>query len=340
MGRSKMIIGISCLLASQTLNSGCQIQDKNTDKNKNTEIRVGVLLYNMDDLFISVMTQKLDEGFREQEKKEDFKITVNFSDAKGSQTLQNSQIDKFIDQDYDVLCVDIVDRTDAAEIVDKGERADVPIVFFNREPVSADMKRWDKTYYVGTDSEEGGRQQGELFLEEYKKDKESIDRNGDGIIQYVILEGEPGHQDSMIRTESCLKTLKSAGIQLERLGTACANWTRTQGKEKMEGWLQGFGDTIEILFSNNDAMALGALDAMEENDIPFGQIKVIGLDGMEEAVTAIQEGKMLGTVLNDADAQVKSIIEIAISLGKKETPTDIDYMDSHHAVRVPHRIIK
>ena len=55
------------MLASLTLNSGCQIQDKNTDKNKNTEIRVGVLLYNMDDLFISVMTQKLDEGFREQE---------------------------------------------------------------------------------------------------------------------------------------------------------------------------------------------------------------------------------------------------------------------------------
>ena len=155
----------------------------------------------------------------------------------------------------------------------------------------------------------------------------------------MILEGEPGHQDTTIRTESCIKTIKEAGIELERLATTSANWRRTQGKEKMDVWLKEFGDDIELLISNNDEMALGALDAMEEHEIPVGQIKVIGLDGLEEAKIAVREGKMLGTVLNDVDAQAASVIDLAICLGKGEVPEDVPYMDKNRVMRVPHQKI-
>lgn len=333
-------MSLVCLIFIILVAGGCQLSGKKSGKGEVKEIRIGVLLYNQDDLFINAMNQKLDEGFREKEKEEDCKITVNVSDAKASQTSQNDQIDKFIAQDYDVLCINLVDRTDAAVIVDKCRKAEIPIVFFNREPVSADMERWEETYYVGVESEEGGRLQGEIFLQKYEQDKNSIDRNGDGVIQYVILEGEPGHQDTTIRTEACIKTIKEAGVNLERLATTTANWRRAQGKEKMEGWLKEFGDRIEILFSNNDEMALGALDAFEDNNIPDGQIKVIGLDGMEEAKAAVKEGKMLGTVLNDADAQVESVISLAVSLGKGEKPENVPYMDENRIVRVPHKIIQ
>lgn len=339
MVKGRKLILSSLLLGSIVCFGGCTNKDGNLDQAEPKEIRVGVLCYNQDDLFINSMAEKLDEGFREQEKKEDFKVTVNFSDAKGSQTVQNDQIDKFIAQGYDVLCVNVVDRTDAAVIVDKGRKADIPIIFFNREPVSADMERWEKTYYVGVETEDGGRIQGEIFLQQYEKQKESIDRNKDGVIQYVILEGEPGHQDTTIRTESCIKTIKEAGVKLERLATTSANWRRTQGKEKMDAWLKEFGDQIEILFSNNDEMALGALDAMEEHTIPTGQIKVIGLDGLEEARSAVRDGKMLGTVLNDVDSQAECVIELAISLGTGREPKNILYMDKNRVVRVPHQKI-
>lgn len=330
---------ISLLLVGMLGLGGCQSKGTNLDQAELKEIRVGVLFYNQDDLFINTMAEKLDEGFREQEKKEDFKVTVNFSDAKGSQTAQNDQIDKFIAQDYDVLCVNIVDRTDAAVIVDKGRKADIPIVFFNREPVSADMERWDKTYYVGVDSEDGGRLQGEIFLQWYEKDKKGMDRNKDGVIQYVILEGEQGHQDTTIRTESCLKTIKEAGVKLERLATTSANWRRTQAKEKMDVWLKEFGDEIEVLVSNNDEMALGALDAIEEHEIPDGQIKIIGLDGLEEAKAAVKEGKMIGTVLNDVDSQAKSVIDLAIRLGKGEDLDETLESNKNRVLRVPHQKI-
>ena len=333
----RIIAGMLSALLAASLCTGCSGDTSMNQEVK--EIRVGVLLYNQDDLFINDMMEKLDNGFREKEKEGDFKITFNFSDAKGSQTVQNDQIDKYIAQDYDVLCVNLVDRTDAAIIVDKGKKADIPIVFFNREPVSADMGRWEKTYYVGIEAEEGGKIQGQIFLEELGLDS-SIDRNGDGVIQYVMLEGEPGHQDTTIRTESCIKTIQEAGVGLERLGTESANWRRSQAKEIMEDWLSKYEDAIEVVFSNNDEMALGVLDATEAVEIPDGKIKIVGLDGIEEAREAVRDGRMLGTVLNDAEGQAKGVIDLAVALGRDEEPTNVEYLESDRTLRVPQKMIK
>lgn len=329
-----MLIGIFLIFFL----AGCQ-GENSVNTGEITEIRVGVLFYNEDDMFINNMMQYVDEGFREKEKEENFKITFNFSDAKGSQTVQNDQIEKYINQGYDVLCVNLVDRTDAAVIIDKGKKAGVPIVFFNREPVSADMERWEKTYYVGVEASEGGIYQGEIFLKALEQNPD-IDKNGDGIIQYVLLEGEQGHQDTTIRTESCIKTIQEAGVELERLETKSANWRRSQAKQIMESWVEAYGDQIEVVFSNNDEMALGVLDALDACEIAPETMPVIGLDGIKEAVAAVRAGRMLGTVLNDAKGQAQGVIDLAVALGKKEEPKDVEYLEDNHSVRVPHKIIR
>ncbi len=326
--------GLLGLLAAAMLCAGCTADEKSDTQ----ELRVGVLFYNQDDMFISAMRQELDECFRKTEKQEECRITVSFFDSMGNQLTQNEQIKQFIERDYDVLCVNLVDRTDAAAIIDEGKKADIPLVFFNREPVSADLARWDKVYYVGADAAEGGRQQGEIFLEYYKKHKDVMDKNGDGLIQYVLLEGEPGHQDAAIRTESCIKTIKEGGVEMRRLAGANANWRFNQGKEKMEGWLAEFGDGIEAVISNNDAMALGALEALDEPEWADLQIQVLGLDGIEEAQAAIKEGRMIGTVLNDAKGQAEAIVQLAADLGRDETPRAISHMENR-VVRVPYDIL-
>lgn len=329
--RSKRLSSMLYIILLMGICCGCTADEKNNTE----ELRVGVLLYNQDDLFISSMRQELDECFRKTEKQKGCRITVSFFDSMGSQTTQNEQIDVFIKRGYDVLCVNLVDRTDAATIIDKGKKAGVPIVFFNREPVSADLSRWDKLYYVGTDAAEGGRLQGEIFLDYYEKYPEKVDKNGDGVIQYVLLEGEPGHQDAAIRTESCIKKIREGGVETERLAGANANWKLNQGKEKMEGWLAEFGDEIELVISNNDAMALGALDAMSEPEWSNLHIEVIGMDGIEEAQTAVQDGRMMGTVLNDARGQAEAIVKLALALGRGEEPGEIAGM-KNRVVRVPH----
>lgn len=147
-------------------------------------------------------------------------------DAMGNQNLQNDQVSQFLDRDFDVLCVNMVDRTAAGSIVDKAMQADVPVVFFNREPVEEDMCRWDKLYYVCSKADESGVLEGGIVVDAYQAQPERWDKKGDGKLQYVLLEGEQGHQDSLIRTEVTIKTITDAGIELDKLAGETADWQR------------------------------------------------------------------------------------------------------------------
>lgn len=286
------------------------------ERKKVDSIRIGVAAYKVNDTFISTILSDLMECAKAYEQENNIKIRVDVSDGKEDQIIQNAQIDKYIALDYDVICVNMVDRTMAAAIIDKAESANIPIVFFNREPVEEDMLRWDQMYYVGADARESGVLQGEIVVDEYRKDKTSIDRNGDGTVAYVILEGESGHQDSLIRTEWSVQTLKNDGMKVEKLTGAMADWDRNQAKVLMEKWLKEYGDQIELIISNNDDMALGAIDAIEMLDME--RIAIVGIDGIPQALTSLEEEKLLGTVVSDSKLHAQAIFDIAYSLAKNQ----------------------
>ena len=119
-------------------------------------------------------------------------INVEVVDAAGSQTTQNEQVKSLIEKGCDVICVNLVDRTEPTTITDMAEKNDVPLIFFNRELVAEDLARWEKLYYVGADAFGYGIIEGELAAETFQSDPK-YDKNGDGICQYVVLEGEAGH---------------------------------------------------------------------------------------------------------------------------------------------------
>ncbi len=127
---------------------------------KDGTLRIGVALYNGEDTFISSISRELESHAREAEAEKSVKINVSFADAAGNQTAQIEQIDRFISLGCDILCVNIVDRTAAAVLVDKAEQADVPLIFFNRQPVSEDIDYRRGVYYVGADAAEGGHASG------------------------------------------------------------------------------------------------------------------------------------------------------------------------------------
>ena len=132
-------------------------------------IRIGVAIYSQDDTFIASVTQEMEQLARQYEDENDIKINLNMTDGKGNQTIQLEQIDRLLESGCDVLCVNIVDRTAAAVLIDKAKAAEVPILFFNRQPVREDLERWEKVYYVGPKGEESGIYQGEILLAEWKK---------------------------------------------------------------------------------------------------------------------------------------------------------------------------
>lgn len=280
-------------------------------------IRVGVALYQQDDTFISTVVQDLQRLALEEEQSQNVRINLNIADGRSSQSLQNEQVDRFLDRNCDVICVNIVDRTAAAVIIDKAQSSGVPVIFFNREPVEEDLRRWNRAYYVGSPADSAGVLQGNIVLDAWREG--GLDRNGDGILQYVMLEGEPGHQDALLRTEYCIRTLTEAGVPTEKLASDAADWQRGQAAIRMSQWLEEFGQAIEVVFANNDDMALGAIDACRSagvEDLPF----IVGVDATPPALAFLAEGALQGTVQNDAEGQAASILELITTLGRGQDP--------------------
>ncbi len=282
-------------------------------------IRVGVALYQQDDTFLSTMMQEMEQLAREEEQARDVKINLNQADARGSQAAQNEQVDRFLDQGCDVICVNIVDRTAAAVIVDKAQAAGVPVIFFNREPVREDLDRWEQAYYVGTKAARAGELQGGIVLDAWRTETAALDRSGDGVVQYVMLEGEPGHQDALLRTEYSVKTLTEAGVMVEKLDNYNADWQRGLASVRMRQWLEQYGGAIEVVFANNDDMALGAIDAcreagLTEAEMPF----IVGVDATPPALEALAAGTLKGTVQNDAEGQARSMLALSCALAFQE----------------------
>ena len=290
---------------------GCGSSNKKTNKT----MRVGVVTYTSDDPFINAMVEKVKSNLKTMETT-NMNVIVSVRSGDNDQREQDEIVDEMIDAGCDVLCVNLVDRTAPANIIKSARQSDIPVIFFNREPVRDDLMQWEKLYYVGCDAKESGDMQGEIAANYIKKHGE-VDRNGDGKIQYVLLEGEAGHQDAISRTDCSVKTIMECGVELEKLSYQFADWNRGQAENRMTQLISQYGSQIELVISNNDEMALGAVEAYNNSSISRDKWPVIfGIDGLDDALQAIKQGNMQGTVYNDKEAQAGEIARLAVDLFK------------------------
>lgn len=331
-----LVIGLGIIFLG-LFTTACGTERAEAEKDN---ITIGVSAYNQYDTFVSEMLDAMTAYAEDMEERYGVTVELDIQNADNKQMTQNDHMEYFLEEEYDVVCINLVDRTDAATIIERGKSADTPIIFFNRELVEEDLNRWDKLYYVGANALESGIIQGEILNEKLKEDFDEVDKNKDGKIQYVMLEGEAGHQDSLVRTMYAVNTVTDAGYKVERLADEIANWNRDQGKTKMIQWMEEFGTEIEVVFSNNDDMALGARDAMRDAGY-YGNNKIIppvvlGIDGTKEGIEAVDCGEFLGTVINDSGGQAKGILELAYSVVMdKELHSDLELLDGKY-IRLPY----
>jgi methyl-galactoside transport system substrate-binding protein len=277
--------------------------------------KVGVAIYKFDDTFMTGVRNAMTNAAKD-------KAALDIVDSQNAQPTQNEKVDLFISKKYKAMAINPVDRTAAGVIIDKAKGANIPVVFLNREPVAEDMNKWDKVYYVGAKAEESGTLEGQLIADYWKAHPEA-DKNKDGVLQYVMLQGEPGHQDAELRTKYSIQAIEDAGIKVEKLEQDTAMWDRVKGQDKMQAWLAARGDSIEAVIANNDDMALGAIEALKAGGYFTGSkfMPVVGVDATAPAIQALQDGTLLGTVLNDAKNQGAATVALATALAKGETPT-------------------
>lgn len=297
------------------------------------KFEVPLLIYDMQDAYMFDFEQKI-----QQAKDDAFILTT--VDGQNSQIIQNEDIDKWINAKVPLLIINPVDRLSVYSIIEKAKKSGTKIIFFNREPLAQDMALYDSVYYVGADAAESARIQAEIIMELFGNDPQlnKFDKNGDGIIQAVILKGEQGHQDAEARTKVVVETLIQAGYIVEVLDISIANFDRQTGKTAMDGLIATHGQNIEVVISNNDAMALGAIESLMEKGYFIDTdkngkidrdsevwIPVVGIDGLDFATEQIDAGYLYGTVFNDSQNMAEAIVELANLLINGEDVSNLSF---------------
>ena len=260
---------------------------------------IGVCIYKFDDAFMTTYRNALEKMLKEK----GFEVTV--VDGNNDQAKQNEQINTFITQGVDALIINPVMTSAADTIIATVKDADIPTVLINREPTSDQMAAYDKLVYVGCDAAQSGTFQGELILDTPNKG----DINGDGKVSYIMIQGDPENIDAQLRTEYSVKALKDAGVEVEQLNLTRGDWDREKGQTICANDLAQFGDKIEVVFCNNDDMAIGALQAIQAANRKVNEdIYLVGVDALDAALNEVSNGNMTGTVLNDAEGQAAGAV--------------------------------
>ncbi len=278
--------------------------------------KVGVAIYQYNDNFMTLYRQEIENYFKTLET-DKVKYEITMVDGKNDMAEQTNQIETFITQKMDVIICNLVQTSSAEVIIDKVVAADIPLVLINREPLGETDESYPgivnnpKVCYVGADARQSGTYQGEMILA--LDDKGDI--NGDGVVKYVMVVGDPENPDAQYRTEYSIKALTDAGVKTECLVQNVGNWETTKGQEIVATALAQFGDEVEVVFCNNDGMALGAAQAISAAGRTVGKdIYLVGVDALTECQEMVQNGTMTGTVLNDHIGQSHAAVDVAVKL--------------------------
>lgn len=282
--------------------------------------KIGVAIYQFDDNFMTLYRNEIESYFASLET-DAVKYEITTVDGKNDMATQTDQINTFITQGMDAIICNLVQTSSAETIISTVVDAGIPLILINREPLAYDAagKTLDEQYegilnnaavcYVGADARQSGTFQGEIVLE--LEDKGDI--NGDGKVSYVMIQGDPENIDAQYRTEFSIKAMTDAGMEVQELVNQVGNWATDKGQEIAASALSQHGEAVEVIFCNNDAMALGAAAAIEAAGRTVGEdIYLLGVDALAECQEMVAAGTMTGTVLNDHVGQSHTAVDVTI----------------------------
>ena len=275
--------------------------------------KIGVAIYQFADNFMTLYRTELARYLTEDCGVPAENITI--MDGKNDQAEQTNQIDGFIADNVDVMILNLVQSSSAASVIQKADAAGIPVVFINREPSAEDMALNGNFCYVGADARQSGTFQGQIIAETENKG----DWNGNGVVDYVMIMGDPENVDAQYRTQFSIKALEDAGLKVNKLFEQRGDWDQTKGQELAATALSQYGNDVDVIFCNNDAMSLGAYQAIVDAGRTVGQdIYLVGVDALDECQAMVQDGTMTGTVLNDHIGQSHTAADVALKAAKGE----------------------
>lgn len=260
----------------------------------NSDVVIGVSFQGLSDEYIV----RLSDAF--QARADELGVKLQVADGQMDAETQVGQVENFIAQKVDAIVLNPISMDGCAPAVQAAKDAGIPIITLISITSNQDLA----DAYVGSDSVESGLIEGQMMVE---------DLGGKGNI--VVMYGQMGHDAQIGRYEGLLQAIE--GTEIEIIAEQTGNWSREEGMALMENWLAS-GKQIDAVVAQNDAMALGAVMAIEAKGLT-GQIKVYGIDAQAEALDAVENGTMAGTVFQNAEEQGSQCVDVALAAAKGET---------------------
>jgi len=330
----------TCILLLHSItNTSYAIADTNTTD----PFKIAVFLNDFNDQFISNVKTDLEDIQKENENK----VQFTFFDAKGNQVIQNESIDQILNEDFDLFVLNPVStNVDQLEsILNKIMQKNIPLILYYAQttPIVNFLKPYRNAVIIDTDINQSGILQGKILADTWNANKKTLDKNRDNIMQYVILKGPPTSPETIARTKYSIQTLKDAGINTQELLSVSCNWEEECAETAIESNLLGLGNKIEAIISNNDAMAIGAIKALQKYGYNKGSnsksIPVVGIDALPEAQELIKQGVMTGTVVQDPRTHAEAIYSIGTNLISGTNPlsgTNYKFDETGITIKLPY----
>jgi ABC-type sugar transport system substrate-binding protein len=263
--------------------------------------KIGVSMDKFDDNFLTVLRNGMADYAKTLPG-----VTSQIEDAKDDVSKQLSQVQNFIANGMDAIIVNPVDTSATAAIAKAAADAGVPLVYVNREPIDVD-KLGPKAAFVASNEAESGT----LETKEICKLL-----GGKGNI--LVIEGQLSNQAAVQRTTDIHEVIATPECkEIKIIAEQTAEWDRTKGQNLMTNWLSK-GMKFDAVVSNNDEMAIGAIQAMKSAGLDTRKAIVGGVDATQDALASMKDGDLKVTVFQDAAGQGRGAIDTALKLVKGE----------------------
>jgi inositol transport system substrate-binding protein len=268
---------------------------------------IGYVCTNFNDTFQGYIMEEFKGYFTDKPQ-----FTLDFQDAQEDVVKQQDQVNNLIAKGAKALIVVPVNTSAMGPITKAAQDAKIPLVYVNRNPFG-NSNPPAGVYYVGSQEIVAGTLQMEAMGKLL---------NGQGGV--CILMGKLDNEGAILRTQGNEDTIKSKFPGIKILAKETGNWQRDQGMSLTENWITTYGADLKGILGNNDEMALGAVEALKAAGRT--DVIVMGVDAIPDAKTAVGNGSLAATVLQDAAGQGRGAAEAAFKALNKQSQDPINWV--------------
>ncbi|TCL05899.1 MULTISPECIES: substrate-binding domain-containing protein [Sodalis] len=255
-------------------------------------VKISVLMYGMKAEFVQLM----EKAAKEHPEVKNGDVQITMYDGRYDPMVQNNQAETAIQTKADAIIVNPMDYEANIDVVTMANKAKIPVIVTN-----ARLNTDKMTSEVVSDDVLGGYLDAKAVLKKM---------NCKGNV--VIFEGPIGGSGEIQRGQGIDKAIAECGKgNVTVLERKTANWSRAEALPLMENWLQKHRGKINGVIGENDEMALGAIEAIKEANLNVKDFSIGGIDGVTDAIRAVQQGEMV-SILQDAHAQMQGSIDVAL----------------------------